>query len=319
MERSFPLINKQAARTIQGRHTEVMVTSFQDKILIIVSQYGKVGSVIHTSLDQQSLAPTSSNTLAPTSSNFLLGAGSSTSKKTQLYQVYASHISQMIVHQNPQEGRPVVLSLALSIQEPDMEHSVSQAQEQEQRQLDRDLFENVVDMVNECCRALAYLRHGDDDNDYELSHDSDELYRQCVSYLLDELLVRVPVRYTGLLRESYVGNPNILSLASASSCTGITSLQYDLDCITLEEIDNLGPFIRRTPSLSKVGVHAVSSKVELDFTFETGLEAMESCLWRLEEMSIKDMAGSRFSQAELEWMKERTPLLETPQGTRAPS
>ncbi|KAF9324664.1 hypothetical protein BG006_000339 [Podila minutissima] len=151
MERPFPLINKQAARIIQGRHTEVMVTSFQDKILIIVSQYGKVGSVIHTSLDQQSLAPTSSNTLAPTSSNFLLGAGSSTSKKTQLYQVYASHISQMVVHQNPQEGRPVVLSLALSIQEPDMEHSVSQAQEQEQRQLDRDLFENVVDMVNECC------------------------------------------------------------------------------------------------------------------------------------------------------------------------
>lgn len=52
MERPFPLINKQAARTIQGRHTEVMVTSFQDKILIIVSQYGKVGSVVskaHTS------------------------------------------------------------------------------------------------------------------------------------------------------------------------------------------------------------------------------------------------------------------------------
>jgi len=80
----------------------------------------------------------------------LLGAGSSTSKKTQLYQVYASHISQMIVHQNPHEGRSVVLSLALSIQEPDMEHSVS-AQEQDQRQLDRDLFENVIDMVNECC------------------------------------------------------------------------------------------------------------------------------------------------------------------------
>ncbi|KAF9211269.1 hypothetical protein CPC16_004888 [Podila verticillata] len=148
METPFPLINKQAARTIQGRHTEVLVSSFHDKILILVSQYGKVGSVIHTTLDQQSLAPTSSSTLAPTSSSFLLGAGSSTSKKTQLYQVYASHISQMIVHQNPHEGRPVVLSLALSIQEPDMEHVSAQ---QEQRQLDRDLFENVIDMVNECC------------------------------------------------------------------------------------------------------------------------------------------------------------------------
>ena len=42
----FPLINKQAARTIQGRHTEVLVSSFTDKILIVVSQYGKVGSVV---------------------------------------------------------------------------------------------------------------------------------------------------------------------------------------------------------------------------------------------------------------------------------
>lgn len=72
------------------------------------------------------------------------------SKKTQLYQVYASHISQMIHHQNPAETRSVVLSLALSIQEPDMERGSSAAQEQEQRAHDRDLFENVIELVNEC-------------------------------------------------------------------------------------------------------------------------------------------------------------------------
>ncbi|KAF9362942.1 hypothetical protein BGX34_005220 [Mortierella sp. NVP85] len=146
----FPLINKQAARTIQGRHTEVLVSSFTDKILIVVSQYGKVGSVIHTSVDQQSLASSlsASSDLAATTSSFLLGAGSSVSKKTQLYQIYASHISQMIHHQSPVETRPVVLSLALSIQEPDAEQS--DVEEQEQRQQDRDLFENVVEMVNEC-------------------------------------------------------------------------------------------------------------------------------------------------------------------------
>ncbi|KAG0334219.1 hypothetical protein BG004_000505 [Podila humilis] len=152
MEQPFPLINKQAARTIQGRHTEVLITSFQDKILILISQYGKVGSVIHTSLDQQSLArslSSSSSALAPTTSSFLLGAGSSGSKKTQLYQVYASHISQMIIHQNPHESRPVVLSLALAIQEP--ADSNDREQEQQQRQQDRDLFENVIEMVNECC------------------------------------------------------------------------------------------------------------------------------------------------------------------------
>ncbi|KAF8930231.1 hypothetical protein EDD21DRAFT_145049 [Dissophora ornata] len=148
----FPLINKQAARTIQGRHTEVLVTSFADKILIVISQYGKVGSLIHTSVDQQSLTSSimASSDLATTTSSFLLGAGSTVSKKTQLYQVYASHISQMIHHQNPAETRPVVLSLALSIQEPDAEQSPTAAQEQDQRRQDRDLFENVIELVNEC-------------------------------------------------------------------------------------------------------------------------------------------------------------------------
>ncbi|KAF8946826.1 hypothetical protein BGZ47_011217 [Haplosporangium gracile] len=148
----FPLINRQAARIIQGRHTEVFVVSFVDKILILVSQYGKVGSLIHTQVDQQSLtASTAAGDLASTSSKFLLGAGSSTSKKTQLYQVYASHISQMIQHQNPMENRAVVLSLALSIQEPDLEKEQITEEEKEERLRDRELFENVIELINECC------------------------------------------------------------------------------------------------------------------------------------------------------------------------
>ncbi|KAG0291229.1 hypothetical protein BGZ97_005957 [Linnemannia gamsii] len=148
----FPLINRQAARIIQGRHTEVLVVSFIDKILILVSQYGKVGTLMHTIVDNQSLtASSAAGDLASTSSSFLLGAGSSTSKKTQLYQVYSSHISQMIQHQNPMESRSVVLSLALAIQEPDLERGHSSEEEKEERLRDRELFENVVELVNECC------------------------------------------------------------------------------------------------------------------------------------------------------------------------
>ena len=113
---------------------------------------------METTVDQQSLtASMAGGDLASTSSRFLLGAGSSTSKKTQLYQVYASHISQMIQHQNPSETRPVVLSLALSIQEPDWDGQQEQQQqgreqkEKEERLRDRDLFENVIELVNECC------------------------------------------------------------------------------------------------------------------------------------------------------------------------
>ncbi|KAG0299999.1 hypothetical protein BGZ98_009581, partial [Dissophora globulifera] len=154
-DNAFPLINKQAARTVQGRCTEVLVTSFADKILILISQYGRVGSLIHTTVDQSSLMSSgamasSSADLASTTSHFLLGAGASASKKTQLYQVYASHISQMIQHQNPAETRPVVLSLALAIQEPDMEQSTTEEEELQQRRQDRELFENVIELVNEC-------------------------------------------------------------------------------------------------------------------------------------------------------------------------
>lgn len=56
MDTPFPLINKQAARTIQGKHTEVLVSSYADKILILVSQYGKVGSIVRTSVGNATLA-----------------------------------------------------------------------------------------------------------------------------------------------------------------------------------------------------------------------------------------------------------------------
>ncbi|KAF9581992.1 hypothetical protein BGW38_000801 [Lunasporangiospora selenospora] len=153
--RPFPLVNKQAARLVQGRHTEVLVTSFADKILIAVTHFGRVGSILQAQMDQRpmgysgaGLGSEDSEAPATASTQFLLGVGSPASKKTQLYQVYSSHFAQMIAHQNPQETRPVVLALALAIEEPDP--NVSQPSGQE-RELDRELFEQVVEMVNECC------------------------------------------------------------------------------------------------------------------------------------------------------------------------
>lgn len=48
------------------------------------------------------------------------------------------------------ESRAVVLSLALDIQEPDLERGQSEEEEKEERLRDRELFENVVELVNEC-------------------------------------------------------------------------------------------------------------------------------------------------------------------------
>lgn len=44
----FPLQNKQAAITIDGIHTEILLTGFADKIFVVITQYGKIGSLVMT-------------------------------------------------------------------------------------------------------------------------------------------------------------------------------------------------------------------------------------------------------------------------------
>lgn len=47
-----------------------------------------------------------------------------------------------------------------------------------------------------------------------------------------------------------------------------------------------------------------SSKVELDFILETGLQTMELCLKRMDEVNICRVEGKRFSQKESEWLQQ---------------
>lgn len=42
----FPLQNKQAAITINGVHTEILLTGYADKIFVVITQYGKIGSLV---------------------------------------------------------------------------------------------------------------------------------------------------------------------------------------------------------------------------------------------------------------------------------
>jgi hypothetical protein len=46
----FPVTNKQAAKIIQGIHTEVLVSGFQDKIFVVVTQYGRIGSMVRANM-----------------------------------------------------------------------------------------------------------------------------------------------------------------------------------------------------------------------------------------------------------------------------
>ncbi|CAG8731578.1 16143_t:CDS:2, partial [Acaulospora morrowiae] len=121
-----------AARVINDKHTEVLVTGFQDKILVVITQYGKVGSLIHVTLGSLS---TTSQTLTPvTNVNFILGSPSS------LYQIYASHIASIIKKESPSEGRSVVVGLALK----------KNVGTEEEEIIDKELFDQIEIMVKEC-------------------------------------------------------------------------------------------------------------------------------------------------------------------------
>ncbi|KAF9302972.1 hypothetical protein BGZ74_004549 [Mortierella antarctica] len=52
------------------------------------------------------------------------------------------------------------------------------------------------------------------------------------------------------------------------------------------------------------------SEVELDFTLESGVQAMEPCLKSLTSLDIRNVAGSRISQSEREWVLRHGPQLQ---------
>ncbi|GAN00824.1 conserved hypothetical protein [Mucor ambiguus] len=106
----FPLQNKQAAITINGAHTEILLTGYADKIFVVITQYGKIGSLIQTTLDispQLAMNPSA----VPTTSQFLMGE--STGEQSDLYILYSTSILQAIGAMNPHEKRPLLLGIAL--------------------------------------------------------------------------------------------------------------------------------------------------------------------------------------------------------------
>ncbi|KAI8348263.1 hypothetical protein BD560DRAFT_239078 [Blakeslea trispora] len=106
----FPIQNKQTAIELDGIHTEIMLTSFADKIFIVITQFGKIGSLIQTTFD---IAPHLANnpSSAPASCQFLMGESSG--EQSELYVLYATSILQAIGAMNPHEKRPLLLGIAL--------------------------------------------------------------------------------------------------------------------------------------------------------------------------------------------------------------
>ncbi|CAG8491711.1 5891_t:CDS:2 [Cetraspora pellucida] len=129
----FPLQTRQTARVINGVHTETLITGFRDKILVIITQYGKIGSLAYVTFDSLSSKSLSSfSTSTTTNINFLLGGFSS------LYQLYALHIATIIANENPNDRRSVVIGLALknAVDDKDVDN--------------KELIDCIELMVREC-------------------------------------------------------------------------------------------------------------------------------------------------------------------------
>jgi len=116
----FPAPTKEAAGLVNGVHTDVSSMYFSDKIMITISQDGRLSQWIQVALT--SASPTNFETSLPSMGNdtlplshlspkTLLGAGGE--HRETLGHLYASQIASQITTQNPEELRTVVVGLGL--------------------------------------------------------------------------------------------------------------------------------------------------------------------------------------------------------------
>ncbi|KAI4244687.1 MAG: hypothetical protein L6R40_002891 [Gallowayella cf. fulva] len=139
---SYPATTKQAAGYIDGILTDVMTTSFSDRIMVTITQNGRLAQWIHVPLDvfnpsatDQYLPPAAGeDSLLPmthlTPKTLLGGAAQ---ERETIGQLYAAQIASLIASKDPQEKRTVVLGLGLSKVEAS-----------------REDFYNTIDLVRKC-------------------------------------------------------------------------------------------------------------------------------------------------------------------------
>ncbi|KAE8450169.1 hypothetical protein EG329_006950 [Mollisiaceae sp. DMI_Dod_QoI] len=122
----FPASTKQAAGLVNGTQTEVSSIYFSDKILVTISQGGRLSQWVQVPLS--SASPTSFDTALPADNSDMLPLGHLTPKtllgaggeqRETIGHLYASQIASAISTRNPEDTRTVLVGLGL--QKLDME------------------------------------------------------------------------------------------------------------------------------------------------------------------------------------------------------
>ncbi|KAI9832522.1 MAG: hypothetical protein M1819_004311 [Sarea resinae] len=138
----FPAKTKQASGLVNGVQTDVMSLSFADKIMITISQDGRLAQWVHVPLD----------TVNPSDSNHYIGPdaedggllpmphltattllGGTVPERETLGQLFATQIASAIATKNPEEKRMVVVGLGLA-----------------KAEADRETFFDVIELVLQC-------------------------------------------------------------------------------------------------------------------------------------------------------------------------
>ncbi|KAF2238319.1 hypothetical protein EV356DRAFT_507420 [Viridothelium virens] len=146
MTEPFPARTKTAAGEINGIHTEIISVAFADKILITVSQGGRLAHWMHVPLD--SAAPdasamhfsegngaSSENTdlLPMTHLTATTVLGGTVPERDTVGQLYATQIASAIATKDPAERRLLVIGLGL-----------------EEVDSSRDTFMDTMELVLQC-------------------------------------------------------------------------------------------------------------------------------------------------------------------------
>lgn len=138
----FPAATRQAAGMVNGVKTDVMSVSFSDKILVTVSQKGRLPHWLHVPMESHNPGTDGLHTFSDGTDDSLLPMTSLTATSLlgghapgheTIGQLYARQIASAIAMKRPNEKRLLVVGLGL-----------------ETAEADRDVFFAIVDLVLQC-------------------------------------------------------------------------------------------------------------------------------------------------------------------------
>ncbi|KAH2059390.1 hypothetical protein KXV43_007517 [Aspergillus fumigatus] len=137
-ELPFPAVTKQVAGVVNGIQTDVTCVQFSDKILVTISQNGRLGHWLHVPLENKNPGAQGFHTLSEPADDDLLPMsrlmatsllGGRAPGHETVGQLYARQIASVIATKTPDEKRLLVVGLGLKTAEAD-----------------RDVFFGIIDL-----------------------------------------------------------------------------------------------------------------------------------------------------------------------------